>query len=131
MSELEETTEDLPGDEAPVERAWRKPRGTATAFLVLLSLASLAAAGYLYWRVEGIGASGGIETRLGGEVARRAFSVRMIGEVVGELRRVTWPSKEETLRLSIMVICVAAAVGAFLGLVDLGFARIMAILLGN
>jgi len=55
----------------------------------------------------------------------------MIGEVVGELRRVTWPTKEETLRLSIMVICVAAAVGAFLGLVDLGFARIMAILLGN
>jgi preprotein translocase subunit SecE len=55
----------------------------------------------------------------------------MVGEVVGELRRVTWPSKEETLRLSIMVISVAAAVGAFLGLVDLGFARIMGILLGN
>ena len=73
----------------------------------------------------------GVTRRVGGEVARRAFSIRMIGEVVGELRRVTWPSKEETLRLSIMVICVAAAVGAFLGLVDLGFARIMSILLGN
>ena len=73
----------------------------------------------------------GVTRRVGGEVARRAFSVRMIGEVIGELRRVTWPSKEETLRLSIMVICVAAAVGAFLGLVDLGFARIMGILLGN
>ena len=73
----------------------------------------------------------GVTRRVGGEVARRAFSVRMIGEVVGELRRVTWPSKEETLRLSIMVICVAAAVGAFLGLVDLGFARVMGILLGN
>ncbi len=73
----------------------------------------------------------GVTRRVGGEVARRAFSVRMIGEVVGELRRVTWPTKEETLRLSIMVIAVAAAVGAFLGLVDLGFARIMGILLGN
>ncbi len=73
----------------------------------------------------------GVTRRVGGEVARRAFSVRMIGEVVGELRRVTWPSKEETLRLSIMVICVAVAVGAFLGLVDLGFAEIMGILLGN
>ena len=69
--------------------------------------------------------------RVGGEIARRAFSIRMIGEIVGELRRVTWPTKEETLRLSIMVISVAVAVGAFLGLVDLGFARIMAILLGN
>ncbi len=73
----------------------------------------------------------GVTRRVGGEVARRAFSVRMIGEVVGELRRVTWPTKEETLRLSIMVIAVAAAIGAFLGLVDLGFARIMGILLGN
>ncbi len=73
----------------------------------------------------------GVTRRVGGEVARRAFSVRMIGEVVGELRRVTWPTKEETFRLSIMVISVAAAVGAFLGLVDLGFARIMGILLGN
>ena len=73
----------------------------------------------------------GVTRRVGGEVARRAFSVRMIGEVVGELRRVTWPTKEETLRLSIMVISVAAAIGAFLGLVDLGFARIMGILLGN
>ena len=73
----------------------------------------------------------GVTRRVGGEVARRAFSVRMVGEVVGELRRVTWPSREETLRLSLMVISVAVAVGAFLGLVDLGFARIMAILLGN
>jgi preprotein translocase subunit SecE len=72
-----------------------------------------------------------VTRRVGGEVARRAFSVRMVGEVVGELRRVTWPSREETLRLSLMVISVAVAVGAFLGLVDLGFARIMAILLGN
>ena len=73
----------------------------------------------------------GVTRRVGGEVARRAFSVRMVGEVVGELRRVTWPSREETLRLSLMVISVAVAVGAFLGLVDLGFARVMAILLGN
>ena len=73
----------------------------------------------------------GVTRRVGGEVARRAFSIRMIGEVVGELRRVTWPSKEETLRLSIMVICVSAAIGAFLGVVDLGFAEIMRLLLGN
>ena len=73
----------------------------------------------------------GVTRRVGGEVARRAFSVRIIGEVIGELRRVTWPSKEETLRLSLMVISVAVAVGAFLGLVDLGFARIMGIVLGN
>ena len=60
-----------------------------------------------------------------------AFSIRAIGEVVGELRRVTWPSKEETLRLTLMVIAVSAVIGAFLGAVDIGFARLMGILLGN
>ena len=55
--------------------------------------------------------------------------MRIIGEVVGELRRVTWPTKEETLRLTLMVIAVATAVGIFLGLVDLGFARIMDVIL--
>jgi preprotein translocase subunit SecE len=51
--------------------------------------------------------------------------------VVGELRRVTWPSKEETLRLTLMVIAVSAVIGAFLGAVDIGFARLMGIILGR
>jgi preprotein translocase SecE subunit len=73
----------------------------------------------------------GVTRRVSSEVARRAFSVRAIGEVVGELRRVTWPTREETLRLSIMVVAVAVAMGIFLGLVDLIFAEIMGIVLGN
>ena len=73
----------------------------------------------------------GVTRRVGGQVARRAFSVRGIRDVLGELNRVTWPSKEETLRLSLMVIAVSAAVGAFLGVIDLGFARVMTFLLGN
>ncbi len=67
----------------------------------------------------------GAARRVGGQVARRAFNTRMIGEVIGELRRVTWPTKEETLRLTVIVIAVSVAIGAFLGLVDLGFSRIM------
>ena len=73
----------------------------------------------------------GVTRRVSSEVARRAFSVRAIGEVVGELRRVTWPTPEETLRLSIMVVAVAIAMGIFLGLVDLVFARLMDIILGH
>ncbi len=73
----------------------------------------------------------GVPRRVGTEVARRAFSIRAIGEVVGELRRVTWPSKEETLRLTLMVIAVSAVIGAFLGAVDIGFARLMGIILGR
>ena len=73
----------------------------------------------------------GVTRRVSSQVARRAFSIRAIGEVVGELRRVTWPTREETLRLSIMVIAVAVAMGIFLGLVDLIFAELMGIILGN
>ena len=58
------------------------------------------------------------------QAARRVFSVSIVGEVISELRRVTWPTRQETMRLTMMVIAVAAVVGTFLGLVDLGFARI-------
>ena len=71
----------------------------------------------------------GAARRVGGQVARRAFNIRMIGEVAGELRRVTWPSREETVRLTIIVIAVSVAIGAFLGLVDLGFSRLMTFVL--
>ena len=68
--------------------------------------------------------SSGAPGRVGSEAARRAFSLSIVGDVISELRRVTWPSREETFRLTLMVIAVAAVVGAFLGLVDLGFTRI-------
>ena len=71
----------------------------------------------------------GVTSRATAEASRRVFSARFIGETIAELRRVTWPTREETIRLSIMVIVVAGAVGAFLGLVDLGFTRIFEIVL--
>ena len=58
------------------------------------------------------------------QAARRAFSFRIVGEVISELRRVTWPTREETMRLTLMVLSVAAAVGVFLGLVDIGFTQL-------
>jgi len=67
----------------------------------------------------------GITRRLGTEAARRAFSLKIIGEVVGELRRVTWPNRQETLRLTLMVLGVSASIGVFLFLVDLGFRAIL------
>ena len=71
------------------------------------------------------------QPRVRGGEARRAFSLRFVGEAVSELRRVTWPTREETTRLTIMVVAVAGTVGVFLGIVDIAFARIMDLLLGN
>ena len=42
-------------------------------------------------------------------------------EVLSELRKVTWPSRDETVRLTIMVLIVSAVIGLFLGAVDYVF----------
>ena len=62
------------------------------------------------------------------EVARkRSFIERspLIGrpaqDIVSELKKVTWPTREETVRLSVAVLTVTIAVGLLLGGVDFGF----------
>ena len=42
-------------------------------------------------------------------------------DVVSELRKVTWPTRQETLNLTMVVAVVAAVLGAFLGALDYGF----------
>lgn len=53
-------------------------------------------------------------------------------EVVAELRKAHWPTRQEALRLSVLVIIVCAVVGAILGALDYGFYRLFtALLLGG
>ena len=73
----------------------------------------------------------GAPRRVSTETARRALSFRMVGDVISELRRVTWPTPRETWRLSLMVIAVSAVIGAFLGVVDLGFSELLGFILGG
>jgi preprotein translocase subunit SecE len=42
-------------------------------------------------------------------------------DIIAELRKVTWPTREETTRLGFAVIVVSIAMGLLLGGVDLGF----------
>ncbi|MEG3594030.1 MAG: preprotein translocase subunit SecE [Chloroflexota bacterium] len=65
------------------------------------------------------------------DATKKAFSFRVFGEVYSELRRVTWPTREETTRLTIMVVAVSAVIGIFLGLVDMGFSRLVGVFIGN
>jgi preprotein translocase SecE subunit len=48
----------------------------------------------------------------------RVNPVAFMQEVVSELRKSVWPSKEETARLTAVVIVLAIAVGFFLGGLD-------------
>lgn len=52
------------------------------------------------------------------------------GEIIAELRKVVWPTREETRRLTVMVIIVAGAIGIFLGVMDYAFTRIMESIIG-
>ena len=64
-----------------------------------------------------------------GEAGRRGGLFHFFGEVANELRKVTWPTREETTRLTIVVIAVAASIGIALGLLDLLFAGMLDLLL--
>ncbi|MBN17964.1 MAG: preprotein translocase subunit SecE [Chloroflexi bacterium] len=66
----------------------------------------------------------GLRRKVSSQASKKIFSFSIIADVVGELNRVTWPTREETTRLSIMVITVAVIVGIFLGVIDLGFSSI-------
>jgi len=56
---------------------------------------------------------------------------RYIGEIAAELKKVVWPTKAETRRLTVMVIVVAGLVGVFLGVADYGFTRLMQLIIGG
>ncbi|MBR5704976.1 MAG: preprotein translocase subunit SecE, partial [Deltaproteobacteria bacterium] len=46
-----------------------------------------------------------------------------------EMRKVTWPTLKETKTTSIVVLAFVAVMVVFLGLVDLGFSKLIALIL--
>jgi preprotein translocase subunit SecE len=42
-------------------------------------------------------------------------------DIVNELKKVTWPTREETTRLTVAVLAVTITIGLLLGGVDIGF----------
>ncbi|MEW6717638.1 MAG: preprotein translocase subunit SecE [Chloroflexota bacterium] len=53
---------------------------------------------------------------------------RFARETVGELRKVSWPTRKEAINLTVMVIGVIIAMSAFLGLLDVAFSRVFALI---
>ena len=54
---------------------------------------------------------------------------RFFGETVAELRKVTWPTRQEAIRLTIIVIIVCTILGAILGSIDYGFTKLVELFL--
>jgi preprotein translocase subunit SecE len=59
-----------------------------------------------------------------------AKSVQFLREVKIELKKVTWPSRKETLASTGVVIIIVFIISAFLGLVDMGLSSLIRFVLG-
>jgi preprotein translocase subunit SecE len=58
-------------------------------------------------------------------IKKRNAIQRWWRETIGELRKVVWPTPPEAWRLTKIVILVIVVVGAFLGLLDFVFSKII------
>lgn len=58
------------------------------------------------------------------------FIQRYFRETVGELRKVNWPTRQETINLTGVVLVVLIVMSAFLGTLDVLANRVVALLLG-
>ncbi len=56
---------------------------------------------------------------------------RLFRETIGELRKVSWPTREEALNMTIVVVVVMTAVSIFLWVIDLGATKLIAMAVGT
>lgn len=56
------------------------------------------------------------------------ITVGFIADIRDELKRVTWPSRVATIKLTATVFIISLIVGAYLGIIDVLLAKILEIL---
>lgn len=62
--------------------------------------------------------------RVRGWLYRLTHPRAVIG-IIDELRKVVWPSRQETANLTVVVLVVSIAIGIFLGAIDFGLNRVV------
>jgi len=55
--------------------------------------------------------------------------VAFVNEVIAELKKVTWPARSETIKLTAVVIVISVIVGAFIGGLDSLFVKATTLLI--
>jgi preprotein translocase subunit SecE len=55
--------------------------------------------------------------------------IQFFREVRIEIKKISWPSRNETIASTSIVIIIVLVIGLFLGMVDVGLARIIKIIL--
>ena len=54
---------------------------------------------------------------------------RYLKEVRSELLKVRWPSKQETVKMTMIVVSVSAGVGLLISVLDLVFTRLLGVII--
>jgi preprotein translocase subunit SecE len=62
-----------------------------------------------------------LRQRMGSAAQSRMFRMGFFGEVFAELRKAEWPTRQESTRLTGVVIAIAGLVGLILGVLDFLF----------
>ncbi len=57
-----------------------------------------------------------------------AVRATMFDGLVSELRKVSWPTRQETMRLTITVLMISLIIGAYVGIIDILLAKVLEIL---
>ncbi len=65
------------------------------------------------------------------QIAKRKsnFISRIVRETVAELRKVSWPTRQDATQLTLLVLGVVIVASAVMGVLDFLFARVMAIII--
>lgn len=67
-----------------------------------------------------------MDTRVAGKLPS-VPPVQFMREVVSELKKVTWPTRDETVKLTVVVIAISAIVGLFIGGLDIVMVKLTGI----
>lgn len=59
----------------------------------------------------------------------KANPVQFLKEVKTELSKVIWPTRQEAIKLTFVVILVSALVGVFIGAIDFVLTKVMAVVI--
>ena len=63
-------------------------------------------------------------------VKKDNFIVRYFKETRAELRKVTWPTRQEALNLTLIVVAFTILMAALLGIIDYIFAWVFGLIIG-
>jgi preprotein translocase subunit SecE len=57
-------------------------------------------------------------------MAKKKSRLSFFTEAIAELRKAHWPTRQELLRLSLLVLVLCILIGAILGILDYGFTKL-------